>query len=296
VDALSDDLDPAALAWLDAEDGWRLALQHGRLIAQDPSGKLHPAPPRKLARGAAARQLLALEGVLVDHNRACALTVERWMLHSLPTPRAVLGEVWPDPAWRRHLSHAAVAVTAPSGEWDPRDVGLLLDVHPTRGLLLLRPSGHERWASGPQVFLPHPIVLDHLASLRRALHERWLDQALDQLYREIYHKPIEFAASAHAWERFRGPAPSTVEALARRARDKNFRVQGGYASTSLLEWGRPIQARFWIGEHDQDGVAQLGELQWVDAQGRLVALGGVGPVAFSEGCRMARLLSSQEPG
>ena len=46
----------------------------------------------------------------------------------------------------------------------------------------------------------------------------------------------------------------------------------------------------WIGEPYWDGQSETGALNWQDAEGRAVRLSEIGPVAWSEGMRMAAAL------
>jgi hypothetical protein len=54
--------------------------------------------------------------------------------------------------------------------------------------------------------------------------------------------------------------------------------------------GRSTEASVWIGEPYWDGDTETGNLTWHDQEGRLLRLREVGPVAWSEGMRMAAAL------
>jgi hypothetical protein len=64
-------------------------------------------------------------------------------------------------------------------------------------------------------------------------------------------------------------------------------VRGGYATVKIFEDARPVEGRMWIGSDDPEMEAETGELGWYDERSRPIALGDVGPVAWSEGARMA---------
>jgi hypothetical protein len=281
--------------WVDAEDGYQLALEGRRLICRNPDGETLAAVPRKLMRGEAARRLLALGAMLVEHEKACEDTVERWMLHAQPIQARVLAEVWSDLAWRNLLEHLVVVAVGPSGEWNPRHVGLLMDVHAEARLELLRFDQKELQVQPAQVMIPHPAVLEHLSSFLRLIHQEGIVQSIPQLQRMIWLKPAELDPTAQVVDTFRGQVEASPEAMALRARRLGYRVQSGYAVCALQEWGRAIQARLWIGDRDPAGATHLGELQWVDGQGRALSLGMVGPVAFSEGHLMAQRLCQEQP-
>lgn len=276
--------------WVDAEKGYQLALSGGRLLCRDAQKELLASVPRSLMRGETARRLLALNGVLVEHHKACNDTVERWMLHSTPTPARVLGELWPDLAWRDLLEHLVVVATGPGGEWNPRHVGLLMDVTRDSRLALWRPDGEEIVVAPAQVLIPHPAVIDHLASFLRLIHEHGIIQSIEQLQRLVWHKSAHLDPTTQVLDSFRGQIDASPEALSVQARHLGYRVQGGYAVCPLQEQGRAVQARVWIGDRDAEGATHMGELQWTDGLGRVLSLGMVGPIAYSEGHLMAHRL------
>jgi hypothetical protein len=47
------------------------------------------------------------------------------------------------------------------------------------------------------------------------------------------------------------------------------------------------EARYWIGSDSPEAATTTGQLSWVDAREQALAIKDVGPVAFSEGMRMA---------
>jgi hypothetical protein len=51
-----------------------------------------------------------------------------------------------------------------------------------------------------------------------------------------------------------------------------------------------VEARFWLGADHPEGETWTGELVWVDDQEQQLDLAQVGPVAWSEGTRMAALV------
>ena len=72
-----------------------------------------------------------------------------------------------------------------------------------------------------------------------------------------------------------------------RARTLGFQVSGGSAVTRIWEAGKLIEARFWIGSDQPEAETLTGDLTWVDGASDLVPLARLGPVAYSEGIRMA---------
>ncbi len=283
------------MSWLDAGEGYEVALHNHKLICRNAQGDVLAAVPRKIMRGDVARRLLLVGGMVVDHEKAAFDTVQRWMLRSLPTRAQVLHEVWGDPAWRSLLEHLVIIAVGPGGEANLRQLGFLMDVTHDGWLRLMRVTGREVMVKPARVLVPHPVILEHLIGLRRLMMESWIEQNIEQLSRPVWRKPAHLDLFQQSLDSFRGRLPEASGALAQRARTLGYRVQGSYVVYPLQEMGRQIQARLWIGDQDGEGATHLGELQWVDGQGRALSLGTVGPIAFSEGHYMAHVLSQEEP-
>jgi hypothetical protein len=64
-------------------------------------------------------------------------------------------------------------------------------------------------------------------------------------------------------------------------------VRGGSATCPVWENGRLMEARYWIGADSPEYESYTGELLFTDDRERGVPIRDVGPVAFSEGMRMA---------
>lgn len=58
----------------------------------------------------------------------------------------------------------------------------------------------------------------------------------------------------------------------------------------MTERGVPVEARCWLGSDEAGSSEEAGRLLWVDEAERPLPLGEVGPVAWSEGRRMAELM------
>jgi hypothetical protein len=67
-------------------------------------------------------------------------------------------------------------------------------------------------------------------------------------------------------------------------------VSGGSAVTRVWEAARLVEARYWIGSEAADSPVSTGDLIWVAPGGRRLELREIGPVAYSEGMRMAALV------
>ncbi len=270
------------LAWVDAGKGYSLALDGDKLVCRNKAGKRLSSVPKEVRDGEAAEHLLALREWLDDHERECRQTVEAWMLRSLPVPRAALQAVWPDEAWRAPLENAVVARSLGDGS-----AGFLRGADPARGVGLVDLDGETTWLDSTEVVIPHPILLPDLDDLRALATELSLTQALSQLFRETHRKPADMdPARTSVTEHAGGQFKQLVHALGK-CRSLGFRVQGGFALCRVWEAGRTVEARYWLHGDSPEEPAETGELFWVDDRERTLKLGEVGPVAYSEGVRMA---------
>ncbi|MDP6448223.1 MAG: hypothetical protein QGG36_14710 [Pirellulaceae bacterium] len=66
-----------------------------------------------------------------------------------------------------------------------------------------------------------------------------------------------------------------------------YRVRGGSAVCPVWEDGGLIEGRFWVGSDYPESESYTGELVFTDSSEKVLTLKNVGPVAFSEGMRMA---------
>ncbi|HWU89228.1 MAG TPA: DUF4132 domain-containing protein [Kofleriaceae bacterium] len=275
----------AGLGWVDAGRGYQLALDGGKLIARNAQGRRLAAVPKELRAGEAAARLAALRDWLSEHDRACAATVERWMLRSLPVARAVLQAVWDDAGWRRALENAVIAAIGEDGARNAARTGLLRGIDPERGVGIVDLEGETAWLDAERVAIPHPVLLPELDAWRELAMQLGLAQGVPQLHRETYAKPADAAGAAI--DRFEDGRFAMLLHAAGRARALGYPVRGGFATCKVWEAGAAVEARYWLGADDAYAEAYTGALSWMDEHGRGLALADVGPVAFSEGMRMA---------
>ena len=214
------------------------------------------------------------------HERECAENVETWMVRSLPVPVGVLVECWPDPAWRRALENAVVA----GGEL----TGFLRGADRERGAGIVTADGETAWSAAPTFLVPHPVLIDELDDFRDFATELQVDQAIPQLYRETWARPPDLAGDRV--EEFAGAHFEQLHLATRRCRGLGYAFSGGSAVTRVWEAGHLVEARYWIGSDAPDVPVSTGDLIWVAPGGRQLALARVGPVAYSEGMRMAALI------
>ncbi|MEU9339842.1 DUF4132 domain-containing protein [Streptomyces sp. NPDC048278] len=271
------------MGWVTAGD-YEVALDDGKVVCRNAAGRKLKSVPAKLAEDPAVLGLRQLAEWLERHERQCLADVERWMTRSLPVPLAVLAQVWPDPAWQAALRDLVVTGA------DGRVAGFLRDADAGRGLGLVDLDGDTVRIAPELVRLPHPVLLEDLAELREFAVELGVEQKAQQLFREVWHRPATLDAEGTQVEEYAGGVFKELRFLHGRATQLGYRVRGGYAVCSVLEEGRGIEARVWIGDYDSYFETETGPLAWTDPAGRTLRLGQVGPVAWSEGMRMAAAL------
>ncbi|MET9572168.1 DUF4132 domain-containing protein [Streptomyces virginiae] len=278
------------MAWLAAGEGYEIALVEGRVAARSVTGR------------AAGRQLKTLPKALKDHSEvdrlrrlaewldrhaaACVAQVDGWMVSSLPVPTELLARVWPDDAWQNALRDLAVV-----GD-DPDEVGFLRDATASGELKVVNLDGETVRLSPRTVTLPHPVLLPDLDDVREFAAELGIVQQVEQIHRATWRKPDEVSATATEVRDYAGGVFPTRFSLAARATALGYRVSGGYATCKVRDAGAGsgTEAAVWIGEPYYDDETTTGALSWHDEDGRAVTLAKVGPVAWSEGMRMAAAL------
>lgn len=273
--------------WIDAGKGYALTLDGDKLVCRNAKGARLGSVPKEVKDSEAAEQLTALKEWLAQHARECAATVDTWMLRSLPVPRAALQAVWDDPAWRTPLENAVV-FAAPGGVVDFARGGLFRGVDGKKGVGVVDLDGETGWlADADQIVIPHPILIPELDAWRELATQLAITQGVSQLLRETHARPAELEPGQTALERFaQGKFAMLVHVLGK-ARTLGYRVRGGFATCAVWERGAVSEARYWIGADSPDGETYTGDLTWVDGREHALKIAEVGPVAFSEGVRMA---------
>ena len=227
-------------------------------------------------------QLRQVADWLTRHEANCLTQVETWMVRSLPVPFGALVRVWPDPAWQRALRDLVVRPVAEGSE-----AGLLRAVEAEQGVGLVTLDGDTVFVPTAAVEVPHPVLLDDLPELREFVADLGVEQAVSQLFRDVVPRPSGLPARNTSVSDWANGEFAELRHLTGRASSLGYAVRGGYASTRIWEGGRALDARYWLGSDAPESPAWTGELGWVDEQSRPVPLAEVGPVAWSEGARMA---------
>jgi hypothetical protein len=274
--------------WIPAQEGYSLALDGTTLLCRNPKGTVLKSVPADVRKGEAAEKLLALRDWLTRHDKDCRTAVETWMLRSLPVPRAALAAVWPDPSWSSALRDLVVRGTDSAGS---PSSGLLRDAAADSiGVVTL--DGETRRLTGATVTIPHPVLLDDLEDCREFLSELGASQVVPQLFRETYVRSATVDSGSTSVDDWSGARFKQLQHALSKCATLGFKVSGGFATTRVWEEGVPVEARYWVGADDPTMEAETGDLVFVDDQSRSLKLREVGRVAWSEGVRMATLISA----
>ncbi|GAA2895690.1 DUF4132 domain-containing protein [Streptosporangium fragile] len=276
------------MGWLSAGDGYEIALVEGRVAARATAGRAAgrrlKSLPKQLRDHPEVERLRRLAEWLDRHVETCVTQVDTWMVSSLPVPTGLVVQVWRDEAWRSVLRDLVVV-----GD-DPDEAGFLRDVTGTGELRVVNLDGETVRLSPATVTLPHPVLLPDLADLREFAAELGVTQRVEQIHRATWARPDDLGEQATQVTEFAGAKFDSRFGLAARATSLGYRVSGGYATCAVRDAGRAVEASVWIGEPYWDGDSEMGGLGWNDRQGRRLPLREVGPVAWSEGMRMAAAL------
>ncbi|MFD7584869.1 DUF4132 domain-containing protein [Kitasatospora sp. NPDC059811] len=273
------------MAWVETgAGGYRVALDgEGKVVCRNAAGRELKSLPSKLGDDPVVTQLRQLTEWLAAHERRCQEDVERWMVRSLPVPAAVLTAVWADEAWQAVLRD--LVVTGPNGAV----AGFLRGADAERGLGLVDLDGDTVRLTDGEILIPHPVLLPDLDDLREFAVELGVSQRVPQLYREVWHRPDERPTGTEVTTYAGGRYRELRELLGRCAR-LGHRVRGGSAVQPVVEAGRTVEARVWVGDYYEYDACETGALSWAGPDGRVLPLAEVGPIAWSEGMRMAAAL------
>ncbi|MFE0186694.1 DUF4132 domain-containing protein [Streptomyces sp. NPDC058989] len=271
------------LVWVSASRGYELALDGTTLRCRRTDGRDLRSIPKGVLAGPVGERFAALRDRLVRHEKECRDTVESWLLSGVPVPGGLLARIWPDPGWRTCLEHLVV-------DADGR-TGLLVDVAEDGRVSLREEDGAPyEPPAGTLVTLLHPVLLGDLGPWRRLLEARGVTQESAQLDRRVHRRPEGTDPHATGIEAYEGE-PFTAQWRARaNALEHGFVVRGGFAVAEITERLVRTEARCWVGETGSGATEEAGRLLWVDEDERPVAVGTLGPIAWSEGLRMAELI------
>ncbi|MBR7831811.1 DUF4132 domain-containing protein [Actinospica durhamensis] len=272
-----------------ATDGYEVAVEDAKVVCRNVSGKRLRAIPKQLKEDPVIAELRQLVDWLERHTAQCLETAERWLLRALPVPAVLIVKVWPDEAWREVLRDLVIVPVDEHGAWDLARAGFLRAAD-ERGLGVVDLDGESVRLTAARVAIPHPVLLGDLAELREFGVELEVRQSLEQLYRETWEIPADLDLKATVSTRYSDAWYEQLRQLTQRTVKLGYQVSGGYAICRVHDRGDLITARVWVGSDDPSCETETGGLEFVDGEGRQLTLGQVGPVAWSEGNRMAAAL------
>jgi Domain of unknown function (DUF4132) len=278
------------MGWIATLDsGYQAAVEEGKVVCRNASGKQLRTIPKQLKEDPAVLGLRQLVEWLDRHAAECRESAERWMVRSLPVPSVLIAEVWADEAWRQVLRDLVVVPVDEDGGWDRDEAGFLRAAD-GRGIGVVNLDGDTVRLTAARIAIPHPVLLADLDDLREFGLELEVSQSLDQLYRETWAVPGATEPAQTQITQYSGGHFEQLRQLTQRATKLGYRVRGGYAVCRVLEQGQAIEARVWLGSDDPFYSAETGNLEFAGSGGKSLTLDRVGPVAWSEGHRMAAAL------
>lgn len=277
------------MGWIETESGgYAVTLDGTKVLCRNAAGRALKQVPGKLRDDAEVVRLRQLAQWLERHERECREQVDAWLVRSLPVPVALLARVWPDSAWQAALRDLVVAPVAEDGTADMERAGLLRDADPDKGAGIVDLDGDSVRLECETVLIPHPVLLEDLDELREFAVELEVAQGVEQLFREVWRRPGD--VPGQDWQVYANGKFEQLRHATARAVSLGYRVRGGQAVCPLVEDGRALEAAYWLGDDYPDAESVTGSLEWRDRAGRRLPLAEVGPVAWSEGERMAALV------
>jgi len=277
------------MTWLATAGGYEVTLASGQIACRNAKGKVLRSVPPAVKGDPAVFGLRQLVEWLGRHEAQVREQVDLWMVRSLPVPAELLARVWPDEVWRGALTDLVVAVLDDDGGWDPDEVGFLRDAT-AEGIGIVNLDGETVRRPAERVAIPHPVRLADLDDLREFAADLGVKQSVDQLFRQTWIRPADLEPTAVSVGDYAGGKFAELRHLLARATSQGYPVKGGYAVRRIFEDGQSVEARSWVGSDDPYYETETGDLVFVQDSGASIPLGRVGPVAWSEGMRMAAAL------
>lgn len=219
-----------------------------------------------------AHELEEIARWLTDRDEIGHAQIESWMIRreSLSTDR--LAQLWTDRAWADALSGLLIETVdghdAPVGSEQEVVRGFLSGVSAGRGVAVLGIDGSTRWIARRRWTILHPVLLSEPDAWRGAAQEFGVRPAVAQLHRAWTVRD----PSVH-----RDGATTAV-------------LSGNPAAETPIHLVLPLwESGAWI-TADLAIDTESAVLSFVDADGRPMHLAAVGPIAWSEAVRAARLV------
>lgn len=275
--------------WLETATDYKVGIRDGKVIAQNKAGKVLSSVPSKLKDDDVTANLRAFMDWLSTHERQVAQQVNDWMVLALPVTAVVLVQVWQDESWRQNLTDLVIFPCTSTGTPTNGSPGFLRNADSRESISVVTLDGETEHLLSAHFLIAHPIHLgDELDDFREFASDLGIAQETSQLMRETFTIGQRDLGTTSI-EDYSGGDFEALQHLTSRAHTLGYAVKGGFAVCQLNSNGLPLQAMTWLGAEDPTQQASTGPLSWV-REGKTLSLADVGPVAFSEGMRMAARL------
>ncbi|MGC9376504.1 DUF4132 domain-containing protein [Streptomyces sp. MH13] len=282
------------MGWLAAGGTYEVALVDGRVVARPApggapagrEGKQEGTLPAEIRDRPEVVELQRFAEWLDRHAAECAAQVTNWMVSSLPVPTALLARVWPDEAWQAALRDIVIVGAT------PQEVGFLRDADDSGELRVVNLDGETVRLAARTVTMPHPVLLPDLEGLRLFAAELGVVQGVEQIHRATWSKPADGTdGGARGVTEFANAEYRSWFHLSSRATSLGYKISGSSVVDRIRDAGRVFTATVGMSDPYTEEKAWTGSLTWSDEDGhRCLPLTEVGPVAWSEGMRMAAAL------
>lgn len=306
------------LHWIPAGD-YTLALVGTTVRARNARGKDLKSVPAKVRKTDAYLQLDALAMWLAQHERTCSDTVRTWFLRGEQVSATLLTAVWADPAWQKYLRDLVVQASSPASDTSTgagQAVTGLLRGADEDALHLVDLDGEsidipltDAHGTGTTVTVPHPVLIEDLDEWREFTVDLGIGQGTDQLFREIHVKPDTAEGRRDALTGYAGARYDKGAVLMGRSKGAGYETTRFEVSVQVTEPAThhpaapgatgtasaaltTVTAVLSIGCADPFAEGTVGDLSFRGPDGMRPDPDDVGPVAWSEGVRMAEFVYS----
>lgn len=273
--------DIAESQWIAAGD-YSLVLVGDTILARNSKGRVLKTVPAKAKKTPEFDKLNNLRVYLEQHKKNCHNDVITWFLKGLPVPVRVISVVWPDPMWRGCLENLVVRVVGTGAEG-------LLRAADEQNLHLVDLDGENITVAvddSESVVFPHPAIISDITDWREFASELGIAQGIDQLFRDIYVKPTDVDGYRKAVRAYTNAEYDMGQTLVGRSRSGGFAANFQGVSLIVVEDGKEIQANLEVECWYPTDKAYLDELSF-SHNGKQLRFDEIGPIAWSEGIRMA---------
>lgn len=275
--------------WTEVPTGHAIRIADEGVQCRNAKGRVLATVPPAVKKTAEYERMDILLGSLEQHRVEQARAVETWMLRGAGVPLPLLGTLWEDPDARDAL-RGVLVMGAESAV-----AGLLVDAGPD-GIVLAGPDGARRAVTDARLRVAHPVTVEDADRWRLALAEHGLTQGVEQLGRAV------FRAGEVEWLRLRRNEPEAPYVLSFEGGAAAFLNHGrllrallplgaelssGGIAVRVREAGADVVARLEIDGDSPEHPSYVDGLAWFDPDGRRLTFEEIGPVAWSEGVRLA---------